>query len=121
MNKAQRQARAIKALSVTDTLTEAAEVAGISRRTLYTYMSDPTFKKRLEKAFDSMIIEQTNDLFSQRKEAEKVLSELMCDESPEIRLRAAKAVIENARKREETMIEIFSKWARDDDPFGFSN
>ena len=110
MDKKQRQAKALRALTVTDSMTEAAQLAGITRRTLYTYLGDPDFQERLEKAFDSAITEQVNDSFSQRKEAEKVLSELMHDESPEIRLRAAKAVIENSRKREESMLSMFGKW-----------
>ena len=105
---------------MTSSMTEAAQVAGISRRTLYEYLKDSTFRKRLEKAFDTVIVEQANDLFTQRKEAERVLVELMREGSPEIRLKAAKAIIENASKREETLLAAFSRWKTEYDPFGFT-
>ena len=107
MKREERKAKAIKAIIVADNMAQAADAAGISRRTLYNYLHDPTFVKELEKAYNGMIIEQVCNQEEQKRMAEDVLTELLDDYRPEIRLKAVKIILDNARKKELAMLGVF--------------
>lgn len=55
-----KQDAAIRALLISETMTEAADRAGISRRTLFSYRHDESFLKELEKARNKMIRHTTD-------------------------------------------------------------
>lgn len=120
MRREQRQVRALKALSVTGSKTEAAQMAGISRRTLYNYLHDPWFIHELEKLIDSGNIETYCVMEDMRTQAEDTLMELLGDPSPAIRIKAAKAIIDMANRREKSVEKIFERQTRKEekDPLG---
>ena len=120
MKKTQRQARALNALAVTGSYTEAAKISGITRRTLFNYMHDPGFVRELEKMHNSLVLESVCNLEDMRMHAEEVLEELLDDPSPAIRIKASRTILEISNRREAQMIKIFERQRRKDevDPFG---
>lgn len=86
------------------TLTEAAEKAGISRKTLYNYIrTDPDFGQAYSTARDQIVLEKMEALNSGADRATRLLLELMDDaEQPaSIRMKAAQTVLTTAAKQHE--------------------
>ena len=96
-------------------------MAGISRRTLYNYLHDTRFIHELEKMVDSGNIETYCILEDMRTQAEDTLVELLENASPAIRIKAAKAIIDLANRREKSVEKIFERQNRKEekDPFRF--
>jgi hypothetical protein len=61
-NGNQRHAAAIEAILQCGSLREAAEVSALSARTLRRYMSDPSFKDKLQEARDELVAGAINKL-----------------------------------------------------------
>ena len=94
---------ALEALSDSSTLTEAAEKAGISRRTLYAYIrEDLDFSKAYKSLHEQSILSVYDTAVEQRNHASEVLKSIMDDEtqSGAIRLKAAQTIIDKADKLE---------------------
>ena len=109
MAKDQMKARALAALLDSNTLTEAADKAEISRKTLYNYMRDDSdFANAYQAAQEQLAIEQMDALASDRERAKAVILNLMEDkEQPAaIRLKAAQSVFDivNAQQARATAI-----------------
>jgi len=117
MRQEQRQKRALQALVSSNTMTEAAELAGVSRRTLYSYLKDPWFRSELQKAYSAAVFQQVSDIQETKRRAEETLAELLNDPSPEVRLRAAKVILDHAGRREAVMLEQIEK-IQDEDHLG---
>lgn len=72
-----KQDAAIRALLISGTMTEAADRAGISRRTLFSYRHDESFLKELEKARTSMIRHTTDiDFLLRAMQDESIAADL---------------------------------------------
>jgi len=109
MAKDQMKARALAALLDSNTLTEAADKAEISRKTLYNYMRDDSdFANAYQAAQEQLAIEQMDALASDRERAKTTILNLMEDkEQPAaIRLKAAQSVFDivNAQQTRATAI-----------------
>ena len=88
----QMKAKARAALLECNTLTEAADKAGISRKTLYNYMkTDPTFAAEYKEAQERLALEEMGTIAKDRAEARAVIVEIMNNSelSPVVRLKAA--------------------------------
>lgn len=102
--KDQSKARALSAMLESNTLTEAAEKAGISRKTLYNYIrDDPAFGLAYRTARDQMAVEQMEALNNGTQRATRLLLDLMEDaEQPAgIRMKAAQTILTAAAKQHE--------------------
>ena len=95
----------MSALLTSATLNEAAEISGISIRTLYNLRSDPAFSSELNQRRRQMVETACGSLQTKFAEASKTLAELMEDTglNPAVRLNAAKAILEYGLKTIETL------------------
>ena len=85
-----RQVRAIEALLTSATITEAAEACGIGRRTLHTWLEDPSFRAALATAESDAISEAVRGLVGDMRENFSTMRQIRRDSESEIlRLRAA--------------------------------
>lgn len=99
----QKKAAALEALMDSSTLTEAAEKAGISRKTLYSYIRyDYDFSKAYKSLREQAAISALERLEQQRERASGVMLSIMEDtEQPGmVRLKAAQAIMEAAAKQD---------------------
>lgn len=104
MSKDLNKDRALTALLESNTLTEAAEKAGISRKTLYNYIrNDPAFGLAYRTARDQIAIEQMEALNNGTQRATRLLLDLMDDaEQPaSLRMKAAQTILSAATKQHE--------------------
>ena len=117
--KQQNKDRALAAMLESNTLTEAADKAGISRKTLYNYIrNDPDFGAAYRSARDQIVLEQMEALNNASDRATRLLLELMDDEEQpaSIRMKAAQTVLSTAAKQHEhtrgtKMAEhLFDEW-----------
>lgn len=91
-----KKTQALNALMECGTLTEAAEKAGISRKTLYNYMTeDKAFIKAYRSAKEQVILETMEETAKIRADAQRVIVDLMRDtaQPAAIRLKAATAAL----------------------------
>ncbi len=98
MSKQQNKAKALEALLECNTLTEAAEKAGISRRTLYGYIRyEKDFATAYKTARERVQLEQLDQIAADRKRAQATIFEIMEDkEQPAaVRLKAAQSIIDS--------------------------
>ena len=104
MAKDLNKERALAAMLECSTLTEAAEKAGISRKTLYNYIrDDAAFGTAYRAARDQMTLERMEALNNGTERAARLLLDLMDDaEQPaSLRLKAAQTVLTAATKQHE--------------------
>ncbi len=104
-----KKQKALAALAESSTLTEAANKAGISRRTLYAYIrEDLDFSVAYKSMQERAIIDTYEAAAEQRAKAIGVLESIMNDmEQPvALRLRAALAVIDKANKLEASVLTL---------------
>lgn len=110
-NDQKRQA-ALAALLDSSTLTEAAEKAGIDRRTLYNYLhNDLEFARAYDEIRDRQAVAFMDDLTDRRQRAHAVIMELLEDaEQPAaIRLKAAQTILTAAAEQEKTVAGIVTQ------------
>lgn len=90
--------RALQALIVSKTKTEAAKNAGIAARTLNRYMQDPEFIAAYHAAYNIDIKNTERKLHNSAENAVEVLKEIMNDTNADsmTRISAAKAILEFA-------------------------
>lgn len=122
-NDQKRQA-ALAALMDSSTLTEAAEKAGISRRTMYGYLhNDIDFARAYDEARNRQAIAYMDALTARRERAQAVIMDLLEDtEQPAaIRLKAAQAILSAAADQDKTVAGITEQNIRaNKDMFDFS-
>ena len=101
--------QALAALLESSSLSEAAEKAGVSRRTMYNYLHEDidfarTYKAQQEEAATLHL----ENLERNRERAAAVMLELMEDDSQPgaVRLKAAQSIIEAATKQAEAVEKI---------------
>ncbi len=105
----QKKAAALAALLESNTLTEAAEKAGISRKTLYTYIrEDFEFSKAYKSLREQEAISALERMEQQRERASGVLLSIMNDEEQPgmVRLKAAQAIMEAGDKQRSIVASI---------------
>lgn len=93
----QKKKNALDALLESGTLTEAAEKAGISRKTLYNYMrTDTDFARAYKEARERLTLERLDSTEAERAKAKAVILEIMNDkqQSSAVRLKAAQTILE---------------------------
>ena len=99
----QKKQAALAALWESSTLTEAAEKAGIDRRTLYNYLhNDVDFARAYDEIRDRQAI--VDDLTDRRQRAHAVIMELLEDtaQPAAIRLKAAQTILTAAAEQDKT-------------------
>ena len=119
----QKKAAALKALCTSSTLTEAAEKAGISRRTLYTYIrEDGEFAAMYNQIQEITATAAAEDAGIRAEKAARLLENMMDDEAQPafIRLKAAKILLEISAKQQKISAEIAQRITTEtNDPFRF--
>ncbi len=98
----QKKAAALAALLESSTLTEAAEKANISRKTLYSYIrEDFEFSKAYKSLREQEALSALERIEQQRERASGVILSIMEDEEQPglVRLKAAQAIMEAAEKQ----------------------
>lgn len=108
----QKKRLALAALMESSTLTEAAEKAGISRRSLYTYIREDNEFARAYRNLQEMTATAAAEAAEARaEEAASVVDSIMRDEAQPaaIRLKAAQIVLETSAKRREKLEGITQK------------
>ena len=113
-NDLKKQA-ALAALADSSTLTEAAEKAGISRRTLYGYIrNDIDFSVAYKSLREQATLKAFDAAAEQRDQASKVVASIMNDEAQPgaVRLKAALSIIDKADKLESELYNIASTHVR---------
>lgn len=91
-----RKERALQALLVSRTRSEAAQAAGVSESTLRQYMKDHEFLERYKQAFGEMVADATRQAQQTLSPALSTLREIMEDgaEPAQARITAARSVLE---------------------------
>lgn len=110
---------ALEALMECSTLTEAAEKAGISRKTLYSYIRhDRDFSWAYSDLQDQATIRAMESAQAMRERASSVILALMEDEKqpPAIRLKAAQALLEEDAKQGERAAKIATSYCKRNAP-----
>lgn len=105
----QKKAAALAALLESESLTEAAEKAGISRRTMYEYLhNDAEFANAYQDARNRQTIALMDELTEQRQNAQKVVMEILNDLSQPAatRLKAAQMILSEATTQEKNVSGI---------------
>ena len=105
----QKKQAALEALMDSNSLTEAAEKAGIARRTLYNYLrNDIDFARAYDEIRDRQAVAFMDDLTDRRQRAHAVILEIMEDteQSAIVRLKAAQAILTAAAEQEKTVAGI---------------
>lgn len=107
-----KKQQALAALLESSSLTEAAEKAGISRRTLYTYIhSDIGFARAYKQQQEEAATLHLENLERNRERAAAVMLELMEDKQQPaaVRLKAAQAMIDAAAAQAGKVSELTSR------------
>ena len=106
-------------LTQSSSLTEAAEKAGIDRRTLYNYLhNDIDFTRAYEEIRSRQAVSYMDELTEQRQRAHAVIMELLEDtEQPaSIRLKAAQVILTAAEEQEKIIGGIIASNISKNDP-----
>lgn len=98
-----KQQKALVALLTQPTKEKAAAAAGITSKTLRSYMDDPEFLVEYRKAFSGMVEDATRKVQQTLDPAVAVLREVMEDgsENGQVRVSAARSVLEYGLKMTE--------------------
>ncbi len=108
----QKKQAALAALMGSSTLSEAAEKAGIDRRTLYNYLhNDIDFARAYDEMRDMQAVSLLDEMTERRRQASAVIMDLMNDtEQPGVvRLKAAQAILEAAAEQNRIVGSIASE------------
>ena len=108
----QKKQAALEALMDSNSMTEAAEKAGIDRRTLYNYLhNDLAFARAYDEMRNRQAVTCMDDLTDRKQRAHAVVMSLLEDEAQPaaIRLKAAQTVLTAAAEQEKTVADITRK------------
>ena len=101
--------KALEALLDSRTLSEAAQKAGIARKTLYDYMrNDSEFAKAFQAAQERLILERIETIDHDQKRAMQTVFAIMDDQNQPgaVRLRAAQTILETSEALRKCAAEI---------------
>lgn len=95
-----KQQKALLALLTNPTKEKAAAAAGITAKTLRSYLADPEFQAEYKKAFASLVEDATRQAQQAIEPALSTLREVVEDggESPQFRISAARSILEYSLK-----------------------
>ena len=95
-----KQQKALLALLTHPTKEQAASAAGITPKTLRSYLADPAFQTEYRKAFSSLVEDATRQAQQAIAPALSTLREVVedGDESPQFRISAARSILEYSLK-----------------------
>jgi len=93
-----RQAQALPHIALGNTITESARLAGIDRVTLYRWMEDPKFRNELQRLRIEAAELAKFELKGMMLKAALVINEVMENDNPYVRLRAATSALSIALK-----------------------
>ena len=88
-----RQRRAIESLLTTADTTQAAELAGVSRQTIYRWMTEPQFNQALKAGTTAALDGISRNLVSTAKKAVRELDKILDGPDPRPKARAADIVL----------------------------
>ena len=90
-----KKSKALQSLLTTTSISEAAEKAGISERTMYRYMKDPSFNAYLRDAQVDVLKHTTMQLILFQEKALNVMKEFLdsSEIAPSLRLRTASYIL----------------------------
>ena len=111
MSNSIKKQNVIDALMDSGTLTEAAEKAGISRKTLYNYMQkDTDFARAYRDARERLTLERLDNIEAEQAAAKAVILEIMNDkeQNSAIRLKAAQTILDAGKAVMQGAQEIIS-------------
>ncbi|MBQ3669058.1 MAG: hypothetical protein II920_07520 [Clostridia bacterium] len=96
----ERKAAALEALLNSNSYSEAARMAGLSRRTLFDYLhNDMAFAEAYADARNALALERAEELAKKRKQAEQTIMDVMANgENDFAKLQAARTIIDMADK-----------------------
>lgn len=97
-----RQVRVINVLMTAKDRSEAAKVAGISRKTLYKYLRQDSFKDELSKRKNELLEVLSCDLISLLNRAVETLADLLESKQENTRRLAAVNILDHAVRLQET-------------------
>ena len=93
-----KQEKALRALVSEPTKEKASKKAGITIKTLYSYLKDPEFNTRLSKVYDEMLIDTARMTLKNMEKAINTQRKLLDSSKEEIQLRASDSIISNGLK-----------------------
>jgi hypothetical protein len=91
------------ALAAGSSVDDAAQTAGVSSRTAYRRLADPSFARRLAQARDELISAALGELVECASEAVATLRALLAASDERVRLGAAKSTLEQLLRLRETL------------------
>jgi len=99
-NFTRKKEKAIAALLTTDTVEQAASVAGIAESTLYRWLKDPTFLEQYRKARKAAVDQAISTLQERANKAAKALIDIAEDQEmpPSTRVAAAREILQTSIK-----------------------
>ncbi len=109
MKNEQKRQSALTALLVSNSLSQAAETAGISRRTLYNYIhNDIDFSRAYYEMRSRQAINVLDSMTERMERAQSVLMEMLedADQPAVIRLKAAQMILSVGAEQEKTVSGI---------------
>ncbi len=113
-----KKKRAIEALTSCGNVTQAAEVSGITRDTLYRWMKETDFQEAMRAAERQSLNELSRRLVELARQATNTLQEVMTDVQtpPAARVQAARAVLDNLLRLRE-LVDFEARLARLEEVF----
>lgn len=99
-NFTRKKEKAIAALLTTDTIEQAANVAGIAESTLYRWLQNPTFLEQYRKARKAAVDQAISTLQERANKAAKALIDIAEDQEmpPSTRVAAAREILQTSIK-----------------------
>ncbi len=98
-----QQRKAIPHLLTCSSIQEACKKAGISRMTYYRWLSEPDFKKELDRLTDDAYRETVNILKRNTEQAARYLVGLMKTKDPVLKRRVCNDILNHLLKHEENL------------------
>ncbi len=99
-NFTRKKEKAIAALLTTDTVEQAASVAGIAESTIYRWLQNPTFLEQYRKARKAAVDQAISTLQKRANKAAKALIDIAEDQEmpPSTRVAAAREILQTSIK-----------------------
>lgn len=117
-----KKAAALAALAESSTFSEAAQKAGVSRRTLYNWVrNDVEFAVALKSQQEQLVVDSYERAMAQRAHAMDVISQVMDgeDQPGVVRLKAALALVSRADVLEEKVLALAGGHVQANAPIDF--
>jgi len=99
-NFTRKQEKAIAALLTTDSVSQAANVAGVGERTLYRWLQEPVFLEQYRKAHKTALDQAISTLQERSNAAARALVDIVEDQEmpPSTRVAAAREILQTSIK-----------------------